>query len=816
MSGVTDGLAPVLGPVLPFKGDGPSFGETLDAARTNYRALYLSTGQNRYRGAMGGDVVKALAAKGITGFTGADGRKIKYGADALRSDYALNPTVAPRLWADVAAERARDPSFLKDTPDAARFETAVLAQRAADFESSSEVMAEAGLVGGLIPGLAGGLIEMAQDPLQVGIALATLPLGGPVYQALGARLGIGASSSLAKRLLLTAVSDAALNVAATAPTLPVTASAAEDIGVEYGAAEMATELGFAGVFGATIGVSAKVAGPAASAVAAAPARALGAAVDSRVTSRALLRSIGAIKRPLSLAERDAVTVLQAEAETLRTSPFVPDAAGDAMHIDRLETTARALDDDAPIVLPPALDAEQLAARSAAAAERARAQAAADDAEAAQRAVTEAARAPYIAAARRYAMDRSAGPLTPEALGQALGLPPGEANDILRSLSARREGAGLLIQGKNGFRRVPQRRGPVDLITALADAGGLLPKGTRAVGTAGHDLRGTLGDQFVPRAGPLIRPRGRFTLAEAGEWMLDNGYVLASETGNGAPTEAEVLEILSRARTIKHFKMEDASDAAEMLERQRTKALPEAPEGDALRAAILDDEDAVTTAMAGLTAAVDREFMGAADPTLAREIFEDDPVRAASDPEAAFEDWLAREADGLRAESAAYDEVFDDIPFDIGGDDAGPTPNAGAAAGRDGADRGQPVAAAGAARPSEAAGASVRTAGEGASREIETATARAAAADAMRRFDEPDGAGALEQLQSLEHDARAEIAAARGEALPPEMMEADMADTGLFGQVDAFAVDERGAQSLTDIMAQFDADEAAAKAVRDCL
>ena len=125
---------------------------------------------------------------------------------------------------------------------------------------------------------------------------------------------------------------------------------------------------------------------------------------------------------------------------------------------------------------------------------------------------------------------------------------------------------------------------------------------------------------------------------------------------------------------------------------------------------------------------------------------------------------------------------------------------------------------------------------------------------MRRFDEPDGAGALEQLQSLEHDARAEIAAARGEALPPEMMEAanavldlgaaidpaaaerarqelalraaapirartaqaDTADTGLFGQVDAFAVDERGAQSLTDIMGQFDADEAAAKAVRDCL
>ena len=271
-------------------GPAPTFGELHDATVQQYDAQQLSTTRDHYAGRLGQDVVGALAKEGITGFTNPAGKFYRYDDQALRKDYTYNPAMEPHIWADVASVRASDPSFLSATPDAHAFEGAIIKARQADYAESSQVLAAGGRWTGLAAGLTGGVAAMVHDPLQLGIAAVTAPIGGPVTDLVAAKLGVTAASSFAKRFALGSASEAAINAGMTAATIPVKASNSAEIGVDYTAGDAAADIGSAALFGAAVH-GAKAAGGALLDLPNLPGR----LVDNPVTVRRALNAIGAIK-----------------------------------------------------------------------------------------------------------------------------------------------------------------------------------------------------------------------------------------------------------------------------------------------------------------------------------------------------------------------------------------------------------------------------------------------------------------------------------------------------------------------------------------
>ncbi len=84
------------------------------------------------------------------------------------------------------------------------------------------------------------------------------------------------------------------------------------------------------------------------------------------------------------------------------------------------------------------------------------------------------------------------------------------------------------------RTLPVRRRPSDIVEFLGDRGGLRDD-------EGHSLAGMrgMGKKFVPRAGPLVRPKG-MGIDQAGELLWEAGYF------RERPTETDVLDMLERA------------------------------------------------------------------------------------------------------------------------------------------------------------------------------------------------------------------------------------------------------------------------------
>ncbi|MEA3035765.1 MAG: hypothetical protein QOH04_1530, partial [Sphingomonadales bacterium] len=127
------------------------------------------------------------------------------------------------------------------------------------------------------------------------------------------------------------------------------------------------------------------------------------------------------------------------------------------------------------------------------------------------------------------------------------------------------------------RAAMDRSGPVDVMQAVADAGGLLDN-------EGHDLAKGRGiPAFVKGAGVIIRkagdPRGR-SVDAVGEHLWEQGYFGPPET-TPRPREAEVLDLVDRAVREKVYKPEEAAAAAER--KARRSAPSEADALDELRA-----------------------------------------------------------------------------------------------------------------------------------------------------------------------------------------------------------------------------------------
>lgn len=125
-------------------------------------------------------------------------------------------------------------------------------------------------------------------------------------------------------------------------------------------------------------------------------------------------------------------------------------------------------------------------------------------------------------------------LTPLHFGKEMGLRGKEARDVLDVLAAR----GVIRKTDKGYSRIPVRKGPVDMLTFIADHGGLRDD-------EGHDLKARRNAQrLIPGVGALIRSNG-MGIDAAGERLHEAGYFGPMET-TPRPTEAQVLEVLDRA------------------------------------------------------------------------------------------------------------------------------------------------------------------------------------------------------------------------------------------------------------------------------
>jgi hypothetical protein len=349
----------------------------------------------------------------------------------------------------------------------------------------------------------------------------------------------------------------------------------------------------------------------------------------------------------------------------------------------------------------------------------------------------------------------------------------------------------------------------DVRTVLADAGGIRDD-------EGHDLiQGRNLQRFVPRAGPLIRRKG-MSIDEAGELLWDRGFFGPPET-SARPTTAQVLDMVERAAHEKVYTPELAADA-------ELARLRESRPG----------EDDVWNEIAGSVREAwgdDAEVLDTPEiRRLAIDYYASGEYELQPAYDRALED-MSLEAI-MAARGVTGDAAYDITSFDV--EDFAPTrADREAQAGGRGqaADAGPSVAGAGAA--------------EGASSRSRLAELRGGAASGalfepagLKKFDDPDGEGAAAQIASIEHDLRAELdrgaetdpaeaerrrqeAALRagGPLRPGDVDQKGEMGLGLFDAADQpkFRLDEEGGErGLAEIMAELDAEEAAAKALRDCL
>lgn len=390
-------------------------------------------------------------------------------------------------------------------------------------------------------------------------------------------------------------------------------------------------------------------------------------------------------------------------------------------------------------------------------------------------------------------------LDPEAVAGELGLDVDQARGVL-GLIASTPGSGL-IMGKGGtLRRKPVRRGAVDLLTAIADDGGIAD-------TEGHALERSrnLG-RFVPGAGPLLRKSGK-SIDELGEWMWERGWF---PNHPERPDTAEVLELLDRAAAEKIYNLDDPAarptrDAALTLDEQLYGEIDEQGYRRDLLLERGDIEEVQALVREGwsIDDAID-ELIGRRfdEINLAGEVETDGERRAME----AYVDALSSDPDAGRpgGDDRSYGEAGRS-PGDIGGEQS---------RGGEGRD-----AAQGAARDPGAAGD-----GEGGDAGLDP-------------FDDPGGPGQQQQLESLEHDLRAELDRGaeidpadqdrqrqRGQlgAAAPLRAAAEQDGTiglGLFDAADqpGFQLEEGGkARSIEQVLGDADADVEAWNALGACL
>lgn len=314
------------------------------------------------------------------------------------------------------------------------------------------------------------------------------------------------------------------------------------------------------------------------------------------------------------------------------------------------------------------------------------------------------------------------------------------------------------------------KGQAPLLRTLAEMGGIAD-------TEGHNLLGGRNLQrFVPGVGPLIRKKG-MTIDAVGERLWEQGWFGPSNV-TPRPSEDEILDLVERAVRGDVWHPEVAATAME-VQRQRWSPTEQAA------------RDEITSVVNDLLPGVD---------------IDDDVMDLALSLRAQGEE--ASSAYMQAAEQFARDYVHaakaetDDFDYDIPGfDDDRPIIDreAGQGGGRPTSDATDPFGSG--AVPEGPEGYSGPRA-----RDPSTVTAEqtAAAVEAEGdRFSDPNGSDAVEQADSITHDLAAETMA--------DITADDIPDA------DQFYIGEDGRTiTVAEALAEIEADEAAIKAVKDCL
>ena len=236
------------------------------------------------------------------------------------------------LWKDIAQQRKRDPSFMKDIPatNDAEFRAWVKSRETTKRRGAQEVVSRQRGVGQGAVGFAADVATGLTDPINLGAMIVT---GG---------------GGAARTIFQTAAREALINGATEAVELPIIAANRAEYGEEMTAGDIATDLAAATVGGAIFGAGARAAETLGKKVAAsAPVRSVKQRAAAFSLDRASLEKAGDEEVARRFAEavppeyrtpdqKAALRVIEGQAETDRSNPFVPNREGMDAHAANLD------------------------------------------------------------------------------------------------------------------------------------------------------------------------------------------------------------------------------------------------------------------------------------------------------------------------------------------------------------------------------------------------------------------------------------------------------------------------------------------------
>ena len=424
-------------------------------------------------------------------------------------------------------------------------------------------------------------------------------------------------------------------------------------------------------------------------------------------------------------------------------------------------------------------------------------------------------ADYLDSLRDY-VDNRRGSLSPDALGEALKLPPEQAQAVAFKLLEeggtsglvyqrprfvdQKDAQGRVIKGDDGkpvqvlrdgvIKRAPRQLSAPreeDVLSFIARSGGIADDGADDIG----GFFGKKRQKLIPGIGPLIRREGR-SVDEVGEALFEAGYFVGDER----PSTADVLDLIDRsARGERIYRPDEQAKAepadASRADTNRWRATAAMRKNNDIAIAEFarwdhefsgNDMDRMMDLMA--------DGMDSADASI---MVIRDRYAALLDEASLISDSPDYEID-YDASGQPYGEQF---PPDsgFGGDDARRGDTSGdASAGREG-DGNARQDRSGAERLSDGTK-------EQFAENANYATFNPTNDPRLDGFDDPNGAGADLVVDSLEHDLR---------MLIDELSANDDLSTL------SFDVDGDGeVRNLADILADFDDDAALLTAARNCM
>lgn len=231
------------------------------------------------------------------------------------------------VWADVQAERRRDPSFMRDVPaaNAAQFTAWVKKQEAERRARAQDVVSrERGPVQAIV-GFATDVGGSLLDPINLGFMLATG--GGGAAGTLFRGMARHEALTMVGR---GAVREGGINVGIELAETPIRIQNRTDFGEETGTADVLASLGIAGIAGAGFHAGGAALGAGARAI----RRRLSGSTDREVLDAASVAVPPDLRTP---DQQAALHVLDREIATDAANPFVGTPQGADAHLARLQS-----------------------------------------------------------------------------------------------------------------------------------------------------------------------------------------------------------------------------------------------------------------------------------------------------------------------------------------------------------------------------------------------------------------------------------------------------------------------------------------------